>query len=46
MCPELPHRFTEYLLIDPIALNDQIVHLQRRLLRLAAEHASPLARVG
>ena len=36
----------QFAAIDPIALNDQIVHLQRRLLRLAAEHASPLARVG
>ena len=33
----------QFAAIDPIALNDQIVHLQRRLLRLAAEHASPLA---
>ena len=32
----------QFAAIDPIALNDQIVHLQRRLLRLAAEHASPL----
>ena len=36
----------QFAAIAPIALNDQIVHLQRRLLRLAAEHASPLARVG
>ena len=36
----------QFAAIDPIALNDQIMHLQRRLLRLAAEHASPLARVG
>ena len=34
----------QFAAIHPIALNDQIVHLQRRLLRLAAEHASPLTR--
>ena len=36
----------QFAAIDPIALNDQIVHLQRRLLRLAAESANRLQRVG
>ena len=50
-CAELPEvvkqRLREqFAAIDPIALNDQIVHLQRRLLRLAAQQASPLQRTG
>ena len=36
----------QFAAIDPVALNDQIVRLQRRLLRLAAERATPMARVG
>ena len=36
----------QFSAIDPIALNDQIVHLQRRLLRLAVERATPMARAG
>ena len=36
----------QFAAIDPIALNDQIVHLQRRLLRLAAERATPLERAS
>ena len=36
----------QFAAIDPIALNDRIVHLQRRLLRLAAERATPLERAG
>ena len=36
----------QFAAIDPIALNGQIVRLQRRLLRLAAERATPMARAG
>ena len=36
----------QFAAIDPIALNDQIVRLQRRLLRLAAERATPMAQAG
>ena len=36
----------QFAAIDPIALNDQMVHLQRRLLRLAAEGAKPQERAS
>ena len=36
----------QFAALDPIALNDQIVHLQRRLLRLAAEGATPQERAS
>ena len=36
----------QFAAIDSIALNDQIVRLQRRLLRLVAECATPMARAG
>ncbi len=36
----------QFAAIGPIALNDQIVRLQRGLLRLATERANPIARAG
>ena len=36
------HLRQQFAAIDPVALNDQIVRLERRLLRLAAERATPI----
>ena len=36
----------QFAAVDPIAVNDQIVHLQRRLLRLAAQGSTALKKAG
>ena len=50
-CAEVPEAAKQRLrqqfaALDPIAVNDQIVHLQRRLLRLAAQGSTALKKAG